>query len=325
MAEQHPRDTGVNRMSGESGPRQALLSRERFRRPVLYDGSKGVYLAARLAGVGRSPGDASEWLNLLSPEAVRQVHREYIDAGSQIIQTNTFNGNRLRLESYGLGDRVREVNLAAAQVAREAAGDPARPAGGDVLVAGVVGPSGKLLAMGEVDERALVDAFAEQAAALVEGGVDLFHVETMSDLAEARAAVEGVRRASDRPLLLTMSFDTGKPEALRTMMGVTPAQLAEAGREMGVFGLGANCGRGLEGYQEVVRALADTRPDAVLVAKLNAGIPRMEGGQVVYDGTPERMAAYALWCAENGVGIIGGCCGSTPRHIEAMARALAAA
>jgi len=315
MAEQHPRDTGVNRMSGESGPRHALLSRERFRRPVLYDGSKGVYLAARLAGVGRSPGDASEWLNLLSPEAVRQVHREYIEAGSQIIQTNTFNGSRLRLEAYGLGDRVREVNLAAAQAAREAAG-------GDVLVAGDIGPSGKLLAMGEVDERALVDAFAEQAAALAEGGVDLFHVETMSDLAEARAAVEGVRRASDRPLLLTMSFDTGKPETLRTMMGVTPAQLVEAAREMGVFGLGANCGLGLEGYQEVVRALAGARPEAVLVAKLNAGIPRMEGSQVVYDGTPERMAAYALWCAENGVGIIGACCGSTPRHIEAMARAL---
>jgi 5-methyltetrahydrofolate--homocysteine methyltransferase len=302
-------------MSNESGSRQTLLSRERFRQPVLYDGSKGVYLVAWLVGVGRSPGDVSDWLNLLSPEAVRKVHREYIDAGSQIIQTNTFNGNRLRLEDYGLGDRVHEVNLAAAQIAREAAGD-------DVLVAGDIGPSGKFLAMGEVDERALVDAFAEQAAALAEGGVDLFHVETMFDLAEARAAVEGVRRASDRPLLLTMSFDTGKPEALRTMMGVTPAQLAEAAREIGVFGLGANCGRGLEGYQEVLRALADARPEAVLVAKLNAGIPRMEGGQVVHDATPERMAGYALWCAENGVGIIGGCCGSTPRHIEAMARAL---
>ena len=315
MTEQRSRGTGANPLRGGGGSKPAALSRERFRRPALYDGSKGVYLAARLADVGRSPGDASEWLNLLSPEAVRQVHREYIDAGSQIIQTNTFNGNRLRLEDYGLGDRVREVNLAAAQAAREAAG-------GDVLVAGDIGPSGKLLAMGEVDERALVDAFAEQAAALAEGGVDLFHVETMSDLAEARAAVEGVRRASDRPLLLTMSFDTGKPEALRTMMGVTPAQLVEAAREMGVFGLGANCGRGLEGYQEMIRALADARPEAVLVAKLNAGIPRMEGGQIVYDGTPERMAAYALWCAENGVGIIGACCGSTPHHIEAMARAV---
>jgi len=274
-----------------------------------------VYLSARLPAVGRSPGDVSEWLNLLSPEAVRQMHCEYIDAGSQIIQTNTFNGNRLRLEAYGLGDRVREVNLAAARLAREAAGD-------DVWVAGVVGPSGKLLAMREVDERALVDAFSEQAAALAEGGVDLFHVETMSDLAEARAAVEGLRRVSDRPLLLTMSFDTGKLEAPRTMMGVSPAQLVEAAQEMGLFGLGANCGRGLDGYQEVIRALVEAQPEGVLVAKFNAGIPRMEGGQAVYDGTPERMADYALWCAENGVGIIGGCCGSTPRHIQAMAQAL---
>jgi len=302
-------------VSSAAKPREALLTRERFRTPVLYDGSKGVYLSTRLPEVGRSPGDASEWLNLLSPEAVRRVHREYIDAGSQIIQTNTFNGNRFRLEAYGLGDRVREVNLAAAQIAREAAGE-------GVLVAGDIGPSGKLLAMGEVDEQALVDAFAEQAAALAEGGVDLFHVETMSDLAEARAAVEGVRRVSDRPLLLTMSFDTGKPENLRTMMGVTPAQLVELAQEMGVFGVGVNCGRGLEGYQEVLRALAEARPDGVLVAKLNAGIPRMEGTDVVYDGTPERMAEYARWCTENGVVVIGACCGSTPRHIEAMARAV---
>jgi 5-methyltetrahydrofolate--homocysteine methyltransferase len=193
-----------------------------------------------------------------------------------------------------------------------------------VLVAGDIGPSGKLLAMGEIDEQTLVDAFAEQAAALAEGGVDLFHVETMSDLAEARAAVEGVRRVSDRPLLLTMSFDTGKPEGPRTMMGVTPSQLVELARELGVFGVGVNCGRGLEGYQEVVRALADARPEGVLVAKLNAGIPRMEGTQVVYDGTPERMAEYARWCAENGVAVIGACCGSTPRHIEAMRRAVSA-
>jgi 5-methyltetrahydrofolate--homocysteine methyltransferase len=302
-------------MSGASEPRRALLSRERFRTPVVYDGSKGVYLSPRLAAAGRSPGDLSEWLNLLSPEAVRQMHREYVDAGSQIIQTNTFNGNRLRMAACELGERVREVNLAAARLAREAAGD-------DVLVAGVIGPSGKLLAMGEVDEGELADAFSEQAAALAEGGVDLFHVETMSDLAEARAAAEGLRRVSDLPQILTMSFDTGKPEGLRTMMGVAPAQLADAAREIGAFGLGANCGRGLDGYQGVFRALARAWPEGVLVAKLNAGIPRMESGRPVYDGTPERMAEYALWCAENGVCIIGGCCGSTPRHVQAMARAL---
>lgn len=305
-------------MNTGSESRRAVPNGEDFRRPVVYDGSKGAYLSSRLPDAGRSPGDASEWLNLLSPEAVRTMHREYIEAGSQIIQTNTFNGNRLRLEAYGLGDRMHEVNVAAAGIAREAAGD-------GVWVAGTVGPSGKLLAMAEVEEATLVDAFAEQAAALAEGGVDLFHIETMSDLAEVRSAVEGVRRVSDRPLILTMSFDSGKPEALRTMMGVTPAQVAEAAAEMRLLGLGANCGRGLEGYQEVMGALASAQPEAVLVAKVNAGIPRMEAGGLVYDGTPERMADYARWCAENGIGIIGGCCGSTPRHIEAMARAIARA
>ena len=309
-----PLSTGKRGASEPDAERRERLLAA-LRRPLLYDGSKGVYLSAALPAVGRPPSDVSEWLNILSPQVVRRMHCEYVDAGAQIIQTNTFNANRLRLEAHGLGDRVREVNVAAARLAREAAGE-------DVLVAGAMGPSGKLLAMGEVAEQSLVDAFAEQAAALAEGGVDLFHAETMADLAEARAAVEGVRRVPDLPLLLTMSFDTGKPEDLRTMMGVTPAQLVQAADEMGVFGVGANCGRGPEGYQEVVGALAQARPRAVLVAKFNAGIPRMEGRQVVYDGTPESMAAYALWCAENGVGIIGGCCGTTPRHIEAMARAL---
>jgi 5-methyltetrahydrofolate--homocysteine methyltransferase len=302
-------------MSGIPAARRRLLDRERFRRPIVCDGSKGVYLSPRLPDVGRSSSDATEWLNLLQPQTVQQMHREYIEAGAQIIQTNTFNGNRLRLEAYGLADRVHEVNLAAARIARDAAGD-------DVLVAGVVGPSGKILAMGDVSPQALADAFADQAAALAEGDVDFFHIETMSDLAEARAAVKGLRRVSDLPLLLTMSFDTGRPEALRTMMGVAPAQLTELAEELDLFGLGANCGRGLEGYHEVIRSLVQARPQAVLAAKLNAGIPRMEGNRIVYDGTPDGMAEYALWCAENGVTIIGGCCGTTPRHIEAMTQAL---
>jgi 5-methyltetrahydrofolate--homocysteine methyltransferase len=295
--------------------RKGLLNRESFQRPLVYDGSKGVYLSPRLPDVGRSPSDATEWLNLLGPDAVLQMHREYIKAGSEIIQTNTFNGNRLRLETLGLGDRVREVNVAAARLAREAAGD-------EVLVAGVVGPSGKLLAMGEVEPQALTDAFADQAAALAEGGADLFHVETMTDLSEARAALEGLQRVSDLPVVLTMSFDSGRPETPRTMMGVAPRQLTDMANETGAFGVGANCGRGLEGYQEAVRALAQARPEGVLVTKLNAGLPRMEGDRIVYDGSPERMAGYARWCADNGVGIIGGCCGTTPQHIRAMSRAI---
>jgi 5-methyltetrahydrofolate--homocysteine methyltransferase len=187
-----------------------------------------------------------------------------------------------------------------------------------------MGPSGKLLAMGEVSREALAEAFAEQARALEEGGVDFFHVETMSDLEEAVAAVEGIRSVSGLPVAVTMSFDSGKAGAgLRTMMGVSARQLAEKACELGLFGVGANCGRGLEGYQTVVGQLTEAAGQTVVIAKLNTGLPQMRDGQVHYAGTPEEMAAYALWCARQGVGIIGGCCGSTPAHIEAMASALA--
>jgi 5-methyltetrahydrofolate--homocysteine methyltransferase len=178
--------------------------------------------------------------------------------------------------------------------------------------------------MGEVTRTALVEAFAEQARGLEEGGVDFFHVETMSDIEEAVAAVEGIRSVSALPVALTMSFDSGKPEAgLRTMMGVSARQLADKARELGLFGVGANCGRGLEGYQTVIRQLLEAAGQTVIIAKLNTGIPQMRGGVVEYGGSPEEMAEYALWCARQGVRIIGGCCGSTPAHIEAMARALA--
>ena len=287
------------------------------RRPALYDGAKGVFLSPRLPDVGRKPSDLTEWLNLLAPATVRQAHRDYIDVGSDIIQTNSFNGNRFRLEPHGLASRTDELNLLAAQIAREAAGE-------DILVAGVLGPSGKLLALGEVSREALVEAFGQQAQALAEGGVDFFHAETMSDLEEAVAAVEGIRSVSSLPVALTMSFDSGKAEAgLRTMMGVSARQLAEKARDLGLFGVGANCGRGLEGYQTVIRQLVEAAGQAVVIAKLNTGVPQMRGGQVDYEGSPEEMAGYALWCARQGVGIIGGCCGSTPSHIQAMAGALA--
>ena len=308
-------------MPSSSADRQARLEAIRpsgeGQRPALYDGAKGVFLSPRLPDVGRKPSDLTEWLNLLAPETVRQAHRDYVEAGSDIIQTNSFNGNRFRLEPHGLASRTEEVNRLAAQIAREAAGD-------DALVAGDLGPSGKLLAMGEVTHEALVEAFAEQAQALQEGGVDFFHVETLSDLEEAATAVEGMRSVSSLPVAVTMSFDSGKAEAgFRTMMGVSARHLAEKARELGLFGVGANCGRGLKGYQTVIQQLVEAAGQTVVIAKLNTGVPQMRAGVVEYDGSPDEMAGYALWCARQGVGIIGGCCGSTPAHIEAMARALA--
>jgi methionine synthase I (cobalamin-dependent) len=288
-----------------------------FERPTVYDGSKGTYLAPDIAKAGKEPSDISEWLNLLAPETVARCHREYIAAGSQVIETNTFNGNRFRLAKYGLGDRVHEVNFAAANIARETAGS-------NVSVAGKLGPSGRLLVTGEVTADELSDGFAEQAKALAEAGVDFFQVETMADLDEVHAAVQGVRSVSQLPIAVTMSFDTGKPEVgLRTMMGVTPAQLVEKGRELGLLAIGANCGLGLIGYQALFRQFIDAAGDMPVIAKVNAGIPHVEGKDVVYDGAPEKMAEYAVWVAGIGVKLVGACCGSTPAHIAAMASALA--
>lgn len=299
-------------------PRQAkLLEIGASPRPTVYDGSKGVYLSPSLAQVGKRPSDLTEWLNLLAPDIVGRAHQEYVDAGSRIIQTNSFNGNRFRLQACGLDSRLEEVNVLAARIARQAAGD-------DVLVAGVIGPSGKLPSVGEVPKDELVAAFAEQARALDEGGVDLFHIETMSDLEEAVAAVEGVRSVSGLPVALTMSFDAGNVErGLRSMMGVSPEALVEKANELRLFAVGANCGLGLEGYQPLVRDLIESAPTGLVIAKLNAGRPRIEGGRTVYEASPASMADYAVWCARNGVRIVGACCGSTPEHIKAMARALA--
>jgi 5-methyltetrahydrofolate--homocysteine methyltransferase len=298
-------------------PRQEkLLEIGASRRPAVYDGSKGVYLSPSLAQVGKRPSDLTEWLNLLAPDVVRGMHQEYVAAGSQIIQTNSFNGNRFRLQSCDLDSRVEEVNVLAAQIAREAAGD-------QVLVAGVISPSGKLPAMGEATTDELVAAFAEQARALAKGGVDFFHIETMSDLEEATVAVQGVRSVSALAVALTMSFDAGNAErGLRSMMGVSPKALVEKANELELFAVGANCGLGLEGYQPLVRALIESAPTGPVIAKLNAGRPKIEGGRTVYEASPASMADYAVWCACNGVRIVGACCGSTPEHIKAIATAL---
>jgi 5-methyltetrahydrofolate--homocysteine methyltransferase len=298
-------------------PRQAkLLEIGASRRPAVYDGSKGVYLSPSLAQVGKRPSDVTEWLNLLAPDVVRRMHQEYVAAGSQIIQTNSFNGNRFRLQACGLDSRLEEVNLLAAQIAHEAAGD-------QVLVAGVISPSGKLPAVGEVTKDELMTAFAEQAAALDKGGVDFFHIETMSDLEEAVAAVEAVRSVSGLPVALTMSFDAGNVErGLRSMMGVSPKALVKKANELELFAVGANCGLGLEGYQPLVRDLIQSTPTGLVIAKLNAGRPKIESGRTVYEASPASMADYAVWCARNGVRIIGACCGSTPEHISAIAKAL---
>ena len=281
--------------------------------PILADGAMGTMLFA----AGLQFGDPPEMWNLTQPDVVRRVHRGYIDAGSKILLTNTFGGNRLRLSLHGNEKRVSEFNQMAAIVLRA----ELDAAGSDALMAGDIGPSGSIMApLGTLDPDEAIDVFAEQATALVAGGVDVIWVETMSDLAEVKAAIEGVRRvAPDIPLIATMTFDTRG----RTMMGVTPEQAVAAIRSWGADATGGNCGNGPDELIPVIAKMRAADPDALLVAKSNAGMPELVDMRAVYRAEPAVMAEYATAVRAAGATIIGGCCGSAPAHLAAMAAALA--
>jgi methionine synthase I (cobalamin-dependent) len=279
--------------------------------PILLDGAMGTMLM----DVGLEQGYAPEAWNVEHPDRVRAVHRAYIQAGSNVILTNSFGGTRFRLKLHNFQDRVVEFNRAAAQNARAEADSAGHP----VIVAGSMGPTGELLEpMGTMTFEEAKAAFAEQAGALAEGGVDVLWIETMSDLNEVKAAIEGAQSVSDLPLVATMTFDTHG----HTMMGVKPEQAVEFLKAYDLTAIGANCGNGPGEIEAVVTAMRTVAPDVPLIAKANAGIPHWEGSELRYDGTPEVMANYAARVRDLGANLIGGCCGNTPAHIQAMAEAL---
>jgi 5-methyltetrahydrofolate--homocysteine methyltransferase len=282
---------------------------------LVLDGAMGTQLFARGLVSGGSP---EEW-NVTEPQRVQDVHRAYVEAGSQIILTNSFGGTRYRLKLHNLQDRVVELNRAAAQNARAAAD----AVGQRVLVAGSMGPTGELLEpMGTITYAECREAFAEQAQGLVEGGADILWIETMSDLNEVKAAIEGARQASaEIPVCATMSFDTHG----RSMMGVTGAQLARELSGLGLTAIGANCGNNIPDTEAALAEMHAAAPEMILIAKANAGMPRYEGSKLVYDGTPDVMGAYADRMRRNGVQLIGGCCGSGPEHIYTMRQVLSGA
>lgn len=272
---------------------------------IIMDGATGT----QLQQMGLPAGMAPELWNLQNPEAVKKHYQAYIEAGSDAILTNSFGGTRPRLDMEGSGHLTHPINVAAAALAREVAGDK-------VLVLGSIGPTGLLMEpMGELTYEKAVEYFAEQAAGLAEGGVDGIHIETMSDLSEAKAAIEGAHRATQLPVTVTMSFDMHG----RTMMGVRPEEAARELWNMDVLAVGVNCGRTLEENLIAVTAMRRAMPDVTLIAKPNAGLPRMEGTvEAVYDVTPEIMADYALKFGAQRVKMLGGCCGSNPSHITAI-------
>ncbi len=283
---------------------------------LVLDGAMGTQLFARGLMSGGSP---EEW-NITHPERVQDVHRAYIEAGSQIVLTNSFGGTRYRLKLHNLQDRVVELNCAAAQNARAAAD----AADHRVLVGGSLGPTGELLVpMGTMTYEECQAAFAEQAQGLIEGGVDILWIETMSDLNEVKAAIEGAHQAAaaanvDIPICATMSFDTHG----RSMMGVTGTQLAKELSGLGLTAIGANCGNNIPDTEAALAEMHAAAPEMILIAKANAGMPRYEGSKLVYDGTPDVMGAYADRMRRSGVQLVGGCCGSGPEHILMMRKVL---
>jgi 5-methyltetrahydrofolate--homocysteine methyltransferase len=278
--------------------------------PIVADGATGTMLQAAGLPAGTSP---EIWL-LDNPAPVHAVHRAYVEAGADLILACTFGATRTRLEPAGLAARVAEVNRRAVEIARDAAGDEA-------WVAGDVGPLGEFLApVGTMTYEQAVNVYAEQAGALAAAGVDVLYVETMSDLNDALAAVEGLQRAGDGlPIFVTFSFDTRG----RTNFGIEPGQAAGALQEAGVAAFGANCGATLEMTANAIAEMHEAAPGVPLIAKPNAGKPRVEGERVVYDATPGDMARYASRFISLGAHVVGACCGSTPAHIRAIARAVA--
>ena len=275
---------------------------------LVADGATGTMLQK----AGLPPGVAPERWNLENPDAVLNHYLAYIRAGSDIILTNSFGGNTIRLERDGLGSDCHQINKKAAEIARQAAGSAA-------FVFGDMGPTGELLSpMGALSEKEVVHAFVTQAEGLVDGGVDAILIETMSDLAEAKAALKAVRQVTDLPVIVSFSFDTRG----RTMMGLQPAQAVKEIWPLGVTAVGANCGRTLSETLTAVKDMRTAVPEAILLAKPNAGLPHTDGTDLVYDVTPITMAEYAQKFVDQGVKIFGGCCGSTPDHIRAVVEML---
>jgi 5-methyltetrahydrofolate--homocysteine methyltransferase len=277
---------------------------------LIADGATATNYQQMGMAIGVAP---EEWI-FDQPERVLGLHRAFIEAGSDIILTNTFGATSLRLRESRYAGRAPDLNHAAVALARDAASTSP-----GVLVAGSMGPTGMLMEpLGELTPEAAAHAYAEQAAALTEGGVDLLLLETFFALDESRAAIDGVRRSSTLPLVVSFSFDRGT----RTMMGLSPTQVIESIGPLKVAAVGANCGRSLEDMEHVVHELAAHNAGIPLWIKPNAGLPSMVGDIARYDTDPAEMAEFARRFIDAGAQVVGGCCGSSPEHVRAIAVSL---
>ena len=277
--------------------------------PALADGAWGTELQKR----GLAAGECPDRWNLLHPERVADVARCYVEAGSQVILTNTFRSNRVALAKYGMADQTAAICRAGARLSRDAAA-------GRALVFASMGPTGKMLAAEEISSEQVTAAFREQALALAEGGADALLIETMSDLVEASLALCAARE-TNLPVWVSFAYDSGRNRD-RTMMGVTPEQAARRMTGDGAAGVGANCGVGIAEYVPICRRMRAATPLPLWI-KPNAGMPELVDGQPVYRSSAGQFAAQVPALVEAGANIVGGCCGAGPEFIRAAARVLA--
>jgi 5-methyltetrahydrofolate--homocysteine methyltransferase len=288
-----------------------LLEKLAGGRILASDGAWGTLLQAR----GLKPGECPELWNIEHREEVFDIARSYVEAGSDMIETNSFGGSRFKLRHYGLDDRTRELNRAAADISREACGC-------ERIVLGSVGPTGIILMTGEVDAGELYEAFGEQAAALAEGGADAIVVETMSDLEEASLAIRAARECTGLDVICTMTFEKTVDGQYRTMMGVSPFEMVPVLKEAGACVVGSNCGNGTEGMIAILKEIRRADPDVPVLIQGNAGLPEYREGKTVFNEKPEVTASFVPDLVKFGASIIGGCCGTTPQHISLIGREL---
>lgn len=270
---------------------------------LVSDGAWGTFLQKK----GLQPGECPELWNLTKPDEVFEIAQSYINAGADMIETNSFGGTVFKLKNYGLEGKVYSINKAAAEISRKAAGDK--------FVLGSVGPTGKILMMGDVSEEEIYNAFKEQCIALEAGGVDAIMIETMTDLDEARLAVRAAKENTKCEVFCTMTFDKTVDGEYRSMMGVSPTEMAEKLVEEGVNLLGANCGNGIADMIGIVKEIRTVNTEIPILIHANAGMPVYNDGETVFPETPDEMSARVIEIIEAGANIIGGCCGTTPDHI----------
>ena len=293
---------------------KSLLERIAQKEILISDGALGTLLQAR----GLQPGECPESWCVTHPEILREIALAYLAAGSDLVTTNSFGGTAYKLSNYGMADKVAEFNRAAATLVREAVHDKA-------YVAGSIGPTGHIVAEegGEATPADLYAAFKEQVVALAEGGVDAFCIETMLSLTEAIQAVTAAKENTRLPVMCTFTFEES-PRGFRTMMGVTPERAAKEVAEAGADVVGANCGNGIAKMIEITWQMRAAVPDTPILIQANAGLPVLEGDKTVFKETPEQMASRVEELVEAGANIIGGCCGTTPAHIAAIAKVVRA-